>query len=209
MNINDKTGLTFANALRALLRQDPDVIMIGEIRDLETAEIAIQASQTGHLVLSTLHTNDAPSTLVRLRHMGIPAFHVAASLTLVTAQRLIRRLCEHCKKPLHANDIESLRKQLSPQDQDGSQTLADSHVPIFRAVGCQACDKGYKGRIGIFQVMPVNAAMQELIFGDAPPHALSAQAVSDGVRTLRQAGWLKVKQGFTTVDELMAFTPHG
>ena len=191
VNINEKAGLTFASALRALLRQDPDVIMIGEIRDLETAEIAIQASQTGHLVLSTLHTNDAPSTLARLRHMGIPAFHVAASLTLVTAQRLIRRLCDHCKAPLRE------------QDEQGWQ------VTSFKAVGCQACDNGYKGRIGLFQVMPVSDAMQALILDDAPTQALSVLAAQEGVRTLREAGWLKVRQGLTSIDEVMALTPHG
>ena len=191
VNINEKAGLTFASALRALLRQDPDVIMIGEIRDLETAEIAIQASQTGHLVLSTLHTNDAPSTLARLRHMGIPAFHVAASLTLVTAQRLIRRLCDHCKAPLRE------------QDEQGWQ------VTSFKAVGCQACDNGYKGRIGLFQVMPVSDAMQALILDDAPTQALSVMAAQEGVRTLREAGWLKVRQGLTSIDEVMALTPHG
>ena len=191
VNINEKAGLTFASALRALLRQDPDVIMIGEIRDLETAEIAIQASQTGHLVLSTLHTNDAPSTLARLRHMGIPAFHVAASLTLVTAQRLIRRLCDHCKAPLRE------------QDEQGWQFTS------FKAVGCQACDNGYKGRIGLFQVMPVSDAMQALILDDAPTQALSELAAQEGVRTLREAGWLKVRQGLTSIDEVMALTPHG
>ena len=190
VNINEKAGLTFASALRALLRQDPDVIMIGEIRDLETAEIAIQASQTGHLVLSTLHTNDAPSTLARLRHMGIPAFHVAASLTLVTAQRLIRRLCDLCKVPKREQDDEGLQ------------------VTSFKALGCPSCDKGYKGRIGLFQVMPVSDAMQTLILNDAPTQALSALAAQEGVRTLRKAGWLKVWQGLTSIEEVMALTPH-
>lgn len=199
VNINEKAGLTFASALRALLRQDPDVIMVGEIRDLETAEIAIQASQTGHLVLSTLHTNDAPSTLARLRHMGIPSFHVAASLTMVTAQRLIRRLCDHCKVPLSKQEAKSLQSQLP------------LHLPInvFKAFGCQACDKGYKGRIGLFQVMPVSAEMQALILRDAPTQALSAQATEEGVRSLRQAGWLKMQQGVTSMAEVMALTPHG
>lgn len=199
VNINEKAGLTFASALRALLRQDPDVIMIGEIRDLETAEIAIQASQTGHLVLSTLHTNDAPSTLARLRHMGIPSFHVAASLTMVTAQRLIRRLCDHCKVPLSKQEAKSLQSQL-PLHQP---------ITVFKAFGCQACDKGYKGRIGLFQVMPVSAEMQGLILRDAPTQALSAQAAQEGVRSLRQAGWLKIRQGLTSMAEVMALTPHG
>ena len=198
VNINEKAGLTFASALRALLRQDPDVIMIGEIRDLETAEIAIQASQTGHLVLSTLHTNDAPSTLARLRYMGIPSFHVAASLTMVTAQRLIRRLCDQCKVPLSSQEAKSLQSQL---------TIHQS-ITVFKALGCESCDKGYKGRIGLFQVMPVSAAMQGLILRDAPTQALSAQAVKEGVRSLRQAGWLKMRQGLTSMAEVMALTPH-
>ena len=198
VNINEKAGLTFASALRALLRQDPDVIMIGEIRDLETAEIAIQASQTGHLVLSTLHTNDAPSTLARLRYMGIPSFHVAASLTMVTAQRLIRRLCDQCKVPLSSQEAKSLQSQLT----------IHQPITVFKALGCEACDKGYKGRIGLFQVMPVSAAMQGLILRDAPTQALSAQAVKEGVRSLRQAGWLKMRQGLTSMAEVMALTPH-
>ena len=199
VNINEKAGLTFASALRALLRQDPDVIMIGEIRGLETAGIAMQASQTGHLVLSTLHTNDAPSTLARLRHMGIPSFHVAASLTMVTAQRLIRRLCDHCKVPLSQQEAKNLQSQL-PLLQP---------ITVFKAIGCQACDKGYQGRIGLFQVMPVSAEMQALILRDAPTQALSAQAAQEGVRSLRQAGWLKIRQGLTSMAEVMALTPHG
>ena len=198
VNINEKAGLTFASALRALLRQDPDVIMVGEIRDLETAEIAIQASQTGHLVLSTLHTNDAPSTLARLRHMGIPSFHVAASLTMVTAQRLIRRLCDHCKVPLSHQEAKDLQSQLT----------LHQPITVFKAFGCQACDKGYKGRVGLFQVMPVSAAMQALILRDAPTQALAAKAAQEGVRSLRQAGWLKVQQGVTSMAEVMALTPH-
>ena len=208
VNINEKAGLTFASALRALLRQDPDIIMIGEIRDLETAEIAIQASQTGHLVLSTLHTNDAPSTLARLRHMGIPAFHVAASLTLVTAQRLIRRLCDLCKAPLNAQEAEDLYRLLAVLRQDARPQQTHQQMTVFKAIGCQACDKGYKGRIGLFQVMPVSAAMQALILCDAPTQALSAQAAQEGVRTLREVGWLKMLQGVTTMDEVMALTPH-
>jgi type IV pilus assembly protein PilB len=209
VNINEKAGLTFASALRALLRQDPDVIMVGEIRDLETAEIAIQASQTGHLVLSTLHTNDAPSTLARLRHMGIPAFHVAASLTMVTAQRLIRRLCDRCKVPLNHQELESLHSQLNVHRPDAQPQETSEPVTAFKAFGCQACDKGYKGRIGLFQVMPVSAAMQALILRDAPTQTLSAQASQEGVRSLREAGWLKVLQGVTSMDEMMALTPHG
>lgn len=200
VNINEKAGLTFANALRALLRQDPDVIMIGEIRDLETAEIAIQASQTGHLVLSTLHTNDAPSSLARLRHMGIPSFHVAASLTMVTAQRLIRRLCDRCKAPMNKREAENL--------QDAMRIQPGLTGNVFKAFGCHACDKGYKGRIGLFQVMPVSAAMQELILLESPTQVLSAKATQEGMRSLRQAGWLKMLQGVTSMAEVMALTPH-
>ena len=208
VNINEKTGLTFANALRALLRQDPDVIMIGEIRDSETAEIAIQASQTGHLVLSTLHTNDAPSSLARLRHMGIPSFHVAASLTMVTAQRLIRRLCDRCKVPLNERETENLFSQLKAHPHATQAEQAGLAKFVFKALGCHACDQGYKGRIGLFQVMPVSEAMQGLILQDAPTQALSAQAAQEGVRSLRQAGWLKMRQGLTSLDEVMALTPH-
>jgi type IV pilus assembly protein PilB len=209
VNVNEKAGLTFASALRALLRQDPDVIMIGEISDLETAEIAIQASQTGHLVLSTLHTNDAPSTLARLRHMGIPSFHVAASLTMVTAQRLIRRLCDHCKIPLNHQETERLRALLQARQPEASPPHGSEVTTAFKPLGCQACDKGYKGRIGLFQVMPVSNEMQALILQDAPTQALSALASQEGVRSLREAGWLKVMQGLTSLDEMMALTPHG
>lgn len=209
VNVNEKAGLTFASALRALLRQDPDVIMIGEIRDLETAEIAIQASQTGHLVLSTLHTNDAPSTLARLRHMGIPSFHVAASLTMVTAQRLIRRLCDHCKIPLNHQETERLRTLLEAHQPEASLEQGSEVANAFKPLGCQACDKGYKGRIGLFQVMPVSNEMQALILQNAPTQALSALASQEGVRSLREAGWLKVMQGLTSLDEMMALTPHG
>jgi len=143
VNINDRAGLTFATTLRALLRQDPDVIMVGEIRDLETAEIAIQAAQTGHLVLSTLHTNDAPGTLARLRHMGLAAFNVAASVSLVTAQRLVRRLCEHCKRPLDATESDFFFSQFSAQDQAVIPPHMRAQALAYKAVGCDACDKGY------------------------------------------------------------------
>ena len=205
VNINDRAGLTFATTLRALLRQDPDVIMVGEIRDLETAEIAIQAAQTGHLVLSTLHTNDAPGCLARLRHMGVAPFNVAASVSLVTAQRLVRRLCDHCKAPMDGNALAALDASLSPTQREA---LHDTHTPRYKAVGCDACDKGYKGRIGLYQVMPISDAMQDLIIRDCTAHSLAAQAAQEGVRTLRQAGWLKVMQGITSIEEIMALTPH-
>ena len=209
VNINERAGLSFATTLRALLRQDPDVIMVGEIRDLETAEIAIQAAQTGHLVLSTLHTNDAPSTLARLRHMGVAAFNVAASVSLVTAQRLVRRLCEQCKQAMVASEIDFLFHNLSQADQSTMPANLRSQATPYKAIGCNACDKGYKGRIGLYQVMPVSEALQTLIMRDSDAQTLAAQAAQDGVRTLRQAGWLKVLQGITSIEEVMALTHHG
>lgn len=208
VNVNERTGLTFASTLRALLRQDPDVIMVGEIRDLETAEIAMQAAQTGHLVLSTLHTNDAPSTLARLRHMGVPAFNVAASVSLITAQRLARKLCEHCKQAMDTAQTEALIHQLVSQEQDSlTKQLCQGATP-HRPLGCDLCDKGYKGRIGIYQVMPVSNVMQELIMLDHNTQNLNRQAHKEGIRTLRQAGWLKVLQGITSVEEVMALIRH-
>jgi type IV pilus assembly protein PilB len=209
VNINERAGLTFATTLRALLRQDPDVIMVGEIRDLETAEIAIQAAQTGHLVLSTLHTNDTPSTLARLRHMGVAAFNVAASIRLITAQRLVRRLCEHCKQPLSDAEIDFFFKTLSQQDTQAIASHLQTHTQPSKAVGCDACDNGYKGRIGLYQVMPISDAMQTLILRDSDIQTLAAQAALEGVRTLRQAGWVKVLQGITSIEEVTAHTHHG
>ncbi len=209
VNIHERAGLTFAAALRALLRQDPDVIMVGEIRDLETAEIAIQAAQTGHLVLSTLHTNDAPGTLARLRHMGVAAFDVAASVSLIIAQRLVRRLCEHCKRPLDATQTDLFFSQLSAQDMPTISTHMRAQAIPHQAVGCEVCDKGYKGRIGLYQVMPISDAMQALIMRDSDTQTLAAQASAEGVRTLRQAGWLKFLQGITSIEEVMALTHHG
>ena len=209
VNVNDRAGLTFATTLRALLRQDPDVIMLGEIRDLETANIAIQAAQTGHLVLSTLHTNDAPGTLTRLRHMGLAAFNVAASVSLITAQRLVRRLCEYCKHPMDAAEIGLLFNNFNAQDQQAIPPHIRAHARPYKAIGCDACDKGYKGRIGIYQVMPISDAMQALIMQDSDARALASQAASEGVRSLRQSGWLKVLQGMTSGEEVMALTHHG
>ena len=209
VNINERAGLTFASTLRALLRQDPDVIMVGEIRDLETADIAIQAAQTGHLVLSTLHTNDAPGTLARLRHMGVAAFNVAASVTLITAQRLVRRLCDHCKQPMAADQVDFFFSNLNAQDQQAISSHKRSQVSPCKAIGCDFCDKGYKGRIGLYQVMPISDAMQTLIMRDADAQTLAIQAALEEVRTLRQAGWLKVLQGITSIEEIMAMTHHG
>jgi type IV pilus assembly protein PilB len=209
VNINERAGVTFASTLRALLRQDPDIIMVGEIRDLETASIAIQAAQTGHLVLSTLHTNDAPSTLARLRHMGIEPFNVAASLILIVAQRLLRRLCNFCKQSATTSQTATWLEQLSAQDQQMIGLASLPSVTLYRAVGCEACDQGYKGRIGIYQVMPISDALQGLILQNASSQELAAQAIRDGVRTLRQAGWLKALQGITSVQEVMSMTRHG
>ena len=183
VNVNERIGLSFDTALRALLRQDPDILMVGEIRDQTTADIAVKASQTGHLLLSTLHTNDAPSTLTRLNHMGIAGFNLASSVILICAQRLLRRLCAACKQALP----------------DGSG---------WRAVGCAACLNGYKGRVAIHQVMPVTPGIQQLILQQASAQALAEQAAADGVRTLRQAGLLKVCSGETTLEEVQAAT-HG
>jgi type IV pilus assembly protein PilB len=209
VNINERAGVTFASTLRALLRQDPDIIMVGEIRDLETASIAIQAAQTGHLVLSTLHTNDAPSTLARLRHMGIEAFNVAASLILIVAQRLVRRLCPICKKAATAPQVETWLAQLSAQDQQAVGLASRPSPSLYQAVGCSACNQGYKGRVGIYQVMPISEALQSLILQNASSQDLSGQAARDGVRTLRQAGWLKALEGITSLQEVMTLTHHG
>ncbi|MEN9888114.1 MAG: Type secretion system protein [Pseudomonadota bacterium] len=201
VNVQDKPGLSFAVALRAFLRQDPDILMVGEIRDLETAQIAIQAAQTGHLVLSTLHTNDAPSTLVRLRNMGIAPYNLAASVSLVTAQRLVRKLCPHCRSAT------TLPPEVWKQAGWIDAASPPEHAPtVFQATGCAQCHKGFKGRTGIFQVMPVGMAMQELILQDANGLALSRQALREGVRGLRQAGLRKVWAGETSLDEVLAAT---
>jgi len=199
VNVNDKAGLTFAAALRAFLRQDPDVIMVGEIRDLETAEIAIKAAQTGHLVLSTLHTNDAPSTLIRLLNMGVAPFNIASSINLITAQRLTRRLCS-CKQPHDLDEEALLRAGFLESDLDG--TWAPMH-----AAGCDRCNgSGYKGRVGIYQVMPVSEEMQRLILTGGNVIDIAEQAAREGVRDLRRSGMLKVMQGVTTLEEVFGAT---
>lgn len=199
VNVNEKAGLTFATALRAFLRQDPDVIMVGEIRDLETADIAIKAAQTGHLVMSTLHTNDAPATLTRLANMGVAAFNIASSVSLITAQRLARRLC-HCKQPLEIDEAALLTAGFRESDLDGSWTP-------FRPVGCERCSgNGYKGRVGIYQVMPVTEAMQTLILGGGNALEIAAQARAEGVRDLRRSGLVKAMQGMTSIEEVLGVT---
>ncbi|WP_455554901.1 type IV-A pilus assembly ATPase PilB [Comamonas sp.] len=199
VNVNEKAGLTFAAALRSFLRQDPDVIMVGEIRDTETADIAIKAAQTGHLVLSTLHTNDAPTTLTRLRHMGVAPFNIASSVTLITAQRLARRLCPQCKQP-----HEVPREALLEAGFEASQ-LDGTWFP-YKAVGCSACTNGYKGRVGIYQVMPVSEAIQHIILHDGSALDIAEQARREGVKTLRASGLGKVMQGITSLEEVLAVT---
>ncbi len=198
VNINDKAGLDFASALRAFLRQDPDIIMVGEIRDLETAEIAIKASQTGHLVLSTLHTNDAPATLTRLMNMGVPAFNIASAVTIIVAQRLGRRLCSKCKEAAEIPEQALLELGIEKKD------IKD--FKPFKAVGCSRCSDGYKGRAGIFQVMPITEEIKALIMGGCTQLDIEKLAEEQGVLDLRQAGLLKVKEGITTLEEVQRVT---
>ena len=199
VNVNDKQGLTFPVALKAFLRQDPDIIMVGEIRDMETGEIAIKAAQTGHMVLSTLHTNDAPQTLTRLMNMGIAPFNIASSVILVTAQRLARKLCS-CKKPVEIPEEALRRAGYSDDDLDGTWQP-------FGPVGCDVCkNTGYKGRVGIYQVMPISEEMERIIMKNGTAIDLADQARREGVRDLRQSGLIKVKKGATSLEEIEAVT---
>jgi type IV pilus assembly protein PilB len=199
VNINPKVGLTFAGALRAFLRQDPDVIMVGEIRDLETAEIALKAAQTGHLVLSTLHTNDAPKTLTRLVDMGVKPYAIATSVSLIIAQRLARRLCNSCKAKLDIPD-EALRKEgFSPEE-------IATGLQIFGPVGCTQCTDGYKGRTGIYEVMPVSEEIGRIIMTGGSVLDIKQQAQREGVWGLRQSALSKVKMGITSLDEINRVT---
>ena len=199
VNVNERAGLTFAAALKSFLRQDPDIIMVGEIRDLETADIAIKAAQTGHLVMSTLHTNDAPTTLTRLLNMGVPPFNIASSVLLITAQRLARRLCENCKKPADYPRDSLLKAGFKPEEIDGNWKP-------YRAVGCASCNNGYKGRVGLYQVMPITEAIQRIILTEGTALDIAKQAESEGVRDLRQAGLAKVRAGVTTLEEVITVT---
>jgi len=199
VNVNDKAGLTFAVALKSFLRQDPDIIMVGEIRDLETADISIKAAQTGHLVLSTLHTNDAPTTLTRMRNMGIAPFNIASSVILITAQRLARRLCSQCKAPADIPHEALLDAGYPDHEIDGSW------VP-YKPVGCSACNNGYKGRVGIYQVMPITEELQRIILRDGSALEIAEQAKREGVRSLRDAGLYKAKLGLTSIEEVLAVT---
>ncbi len=201
VNVNDKQGLTFAAALKSFLRQDPDIIMIGEIRDLETADMAIKAASTGHMVLSTLHTNDAPTTLSRLLNMGVAPFNIASAVTLITAQRLARRLCKHCKVPLNVPQEALLNVGFTEADLDGSWQL---YGP--KEGGCEHCNNGYKGRVGIYQVMPMSEEMARIIMSHGNAMDIAAQAKREGVKDLRESGLLKVKQGLTSIEEVEAVT---
>ncbi len=199
VNVNDRAGLTFAAALKSFLRQDPDIIMVGEIRDLETADIAIKAAQTGHMVMSTLHTNDAPTTLTRLLNMGVQPFNIASSVLLITAQRLARKLCENCKKPADYPRESMLKAGFKPEDLDGNWKP-------YRAVGCSMCNNGYKGRVGIYQVMPITEAIQRIILSEGTALDIAKQAQAEGVRDLRQSGLIKVRVGVTTLEEVITVT---
>lgn len=199
VNVNEKAGMTFAVALKSFLRQDPDIIMVGEIRDLETADISIKAAQTGHLVLSTLHTNDAPTTLTRMRNMGIAPFNIASSVILITAQRLARRLCPVCKAPADIPHETLVEAGYAEHEIDGSWVT-------YRPVGCSACNNGYKGRLGIYQVMPISEDIQRIILRDGSALEIAEQARAEGVRSLRAAGLHKAKLGLTSLEEVLAVT---
>jgi type IV pilus assembly protein PilB len=198
VNVHPKVGLTFAAALRAFLRQDPDIIMVGEIRDLETAEIAIKAAQTGHLVLSTLHTNDAPQTLTRLANMGVPPYNIASAVTLIIAQRLARRLCEHCRAPDEAPREALLEEGLT-------EAQLENHK-IYKAVGCDRCNKGYRGRVGIYQVLPLSEEIGRLIMEGGNAIQLADQAKREGTADLRESGLKKVIAGVTSLEEINRVT---
>ncbi len=199
VNVNERAGLTFPVALKAFLRQDPDVIMVGEIRDLETADIAIKAAQTGHMVFSTLHTNDAPSTLTRLMNMGVAPFNIASSVILITAQRLARRLCS-CKEAASIPDEALLEAGFTEDDLDGTW------IP-YKAVGCERCGgSGYKGRVGIYQMMPISEEIERIILAHGTALEIESQAKAEGVKTLRQAGLQKVREGLTSLEEVLGCT---
>jgi len=201
VNVNDKQGLTFAAALKSFLRQDPDIIMIGEIRDLETADMAIKAASTGHMVLSTLHTNDAPSTLTRLMNMGVAPFNIASAVSLITAQRLARRLCKNCRVPLSVPKEALLSVGFKEADLQEPWQL---YGP--KEGGCEMCNGGYKGRVGIYQVMPITDAISRIIMTNGNAHDIADQAKREGVKDLRESGLLKVKQGLTSIEEVEAVT---
>ena len=199
VNVNDKAGMNFPTALKAFLRQDPDVIMVGEIRDLDTADIAIKAAQTGHMVMSTLHTNDAPTTLTRLMNMGVAPFNIASSVILITAQRLARKLCEVCKSPADYPRAALLQAGFKEEELDGSWKP-------YKAIGCSSCNNGYKGRVGIYQVMPISEEIQRIILTQGTAMDIARQAKVEGVRDLRESGLVKVKAGLTSLEEVISVT---
>ena len=199
VNVNDRAGLTFPVALRSFLRQDPDVIMVGEIRDLETADIAIKAAQTGHLVFSTLHTNDAPATITRLMNMGVAPFNIASAIIMITAQRLARRLCS-CKQPASIPEHVLIDAGFLPEELDGSWEP-------YQPVGCERCSgSGYKGRVGVYQIMPISEAIEKIILAQGTAPEIEQQARLDGVKTLREAGLVKVRFGLTSLEEILGCT---
>ncbi|WP_166372278.1 type IV-A pilus assembly ATPase PilB [Psychromonas sp. SA13A] len=199
VQINNKAGLTFASALRSFLRQDPDIVMVGEIRDLETAEIGIKAAQTGHLVLSTLHTNSAAETLTRLLNMGVPAFNIASSVSLIIAQRLARRLCEYCKVPLQMSDPELVELGFKPEHLAEKQHLC-------KPVGCNKCTDGYKGRVGIYEVMEMSDELGRIILNDGNAMQIGDAAVDEGMHTLRQSAIKQALNGVTSLNEVTRVT---
>ena len=199
MQVNPAANFTFATGLRSILRQDPDVIMVGEIRDLETAEIAVKAAQTGHMVLSTLHTNDAPQTIARLMNMGIAPYNITSSVTLVIAQRLGRRLCNNCKRPVELPVNALLAEGFT-------QAQIDAGITLYEAVGCDECTEGYKGRVGIYQVMPMTEEIQQIVLAGGNAMEISKAAQRSGIRDLRQSALLKVKHGVTSLAEINRVT---
>ena len=199
VNVNPKAGLTFAAALKSFLRQDPDIIMVGEIRDLETAEIAIKAAQTGHMVMSTLHTNDGPQTLTRLSNMGVPGYNIASTISLIIAQRLARRLCKECKTPV------DIPKEALLEEGFSEEQLKEDFT-VYAPKGCDACNNGYKGRVGIYQVMPISEEMGKLIMEGANSIALAEQAEREGINDLRKSGLKKVMEGVTSLEEVIRVT---
>ena len=201
VNVNDKQGLTFAAALKSFLRQDPDIIMVGEIRDLETADIAIKAAQTGHMVFSTLHTNNAPATLSRMLNMGVAPFNIASSVSLIMAQRLLRRLCPSCKREVERPPVPALKKA-GFTDEDLAKDWK-----LYRPVGCDSCrGKGFKGRVGVYEVMPITEEMQRVIMNNGTEVDIMNMAYQEGMVDLRRSGLLKAMQGLTSLEEVIAHT---
>jgi type IV pilus assembly protein PilB len=197
--VDERTGMTFAKALKAFLRQDPDIILVGEIRDLETASIGVKAAQTGHMVMSTLHTNDAPQTLTRLADMGIPSFAIATTINIIIAQRLARRLCPQCKKPVQLPKDALMAEGYTEEE-------VEAGITLYQAVGCDQCNGGYKGRTGIYQVMPISDAMRRLIMQGANAVALADQAQQEEIADIRRSGLKKAKDGITSIEEINRVT---